>query len=786
VRKESRQRGDVYWYGYRRVGEKMAKKYLGRTTDLTLTRLEQIAAALTGAEMFPPLSSEAPTQVPSDEHRPHPKVEIDSGAPIVGADATISSTRPGVQRDPLLAIKIHRPRPRSRLVSRSYLVERLQQGMEHALTLISAPAGFGKTTLLAQWLAESSTPVAWLSLEPEDNDPTRFLTYLIAALQTVDARLGTTALELLHTPQPPPPETIVALLTNDLMHSSAEDVALVLDDYHVITADSLHRALTSLVEHLPPQLHLVLATRADPPLTRLRARGQLIEVRAADLRFDTEEAGTFLQKVMGLDLPSEHIAALERRTEGWIAGLQFAALSLQGRSDVAAFLSTFSGSHRFVLDYLSDEVLSRQPAAVQSFLLHTAILERLSAPLCDVVTGQQGSQAMLEALDRANLFVAALDDKRGWYRYHHLFAEVLRSYLQKAEPALVPELHRRASSWYEQHELPAEAVQHALAVPDVELAARLIEPIALPFILQGQISTVLEWMNALPGALVHARPFLCVQHAFVLMLTNQSEVAEELLQQTEQLVEEETPTEHVRTILGGVNTIRARIASFSDDITRTVAFARQALALLPEMEVIFRSGANVAAASAYEANGDVIPATEHAIAAAEAFIRTSDNPFAIVHHGILVASRLARLHVLQGRLRQAAATYRQGVQAVQRPEMLQTLFTSLYYYFGLGDLLREWNELDAAEQHLLQGMALVNETRTVEHAVAMLGYTALASLRQARGDHAGALATLDAFTQLAHQRHFAPHWRRHIAAVRAQVASPPTIPSYPIPVSGNT
>jgi len=270
------------------------------------------------------------------------------------------------------------------------------------------------------------------------------------------------------------------------------------------------------------------------------------------------------------------------------------------------------------------------------------------------------------------------------------------------------------------------------------------------------------------------------------MLTNQSEAAEELLQQAEQLVQEETPTEHVRTILGGVNTIRARIASFSDDITRTVAFARQALALLPEMEVIFRSGANVAAASAYEANGDVIPATEHAIAAAEAFIRTSDNPFAIVHHGILVASRLARLHVLQGRLRQAAATYRQGVQAVQRPEMLQTLFTSLYYYFGLGDLLREWNELDAAEQHLLQGMALVNETRTVEHAVAMLGYTALASLRQARGDHAGALATLDAFTQLAHQRHFAPHWRRHIAAVRAQVASPPTIPSYPIPVSGNT
>ena len=346
------------------------------------------------------------------------------------------------QRDPLhplLATKLHVPRPRTHLVPRAHLVERLQQGAERALTLVSAPAGFGKTTLLAQWLAESGMPVAWLSLEAEDNDPTRFLSYLIAALQTLDAQIGATALALLHTPQPPSPEAVLAVLTNDLADRGGDDFALVLDDYHVITAESIQRGMTFLLEHLPPQMHLILATRADPPLplARLRAQGQLCEVRAADLRFGTAEASTFLQTVMGLDLPPEAIATLESRTEGWIAGLQLAALSLQGRADVSGFLAAFTGSHRYVLDYLSEEVLARQPAPVQQFLLHTCILERLSGPLCDAVTGQEGSQAMLEALERANLFVVALDDERRWYRYHHLFAEVLRSHLQQTEPTLV-------------------------------------------------------------------------------------------------------------------------------------------------------------------------------------------------------------------------------------------------------------------------------------------------------------------------------------------------------------
>src|SRR5262249_5498037 len=282
--------------------------------------------------------------------------------------------------------------------------------------------------------------------------------------------------------------------------------------------------------------HLVLATRADPalPLARLRAQGQLTEVRTADLRFGAAEASTFLRAVMGLDLPPEAIATLEHRTEGWIAGLQLAALSLQGRTDAPAFLAAFSGSHRYVLDYLSDEVLGRQPAAVQQFLLHTCILERLSGPLCDAVREQEGSQAMLETLERANLFVVPLDDERGWYRYHHLFAQVLRSHLQQTSPALLPILHRRASAWYEQHNLPAEAVQHALAVPDAELAARLLEPIAFSVIFhQGQLDTVRGWMNALPEALLRAHPLLCVQQASYLMFTNQLEAAEARLEDVE-------------------------------------------------------------------------------------------------------------------------------------------------------------------------------------------------------------------------------------------------------------
>src|SRR5215469_10058601 len=443
--RSNRQRGGRYWKAYRKQHGKLSSHYLGKSEVLTLERLQAVALALAHAPAKMPPAREAFEARPPALRR--------------------APRAPGDPLTPLLSTKLHVPRPRAQLVSRSHLVERLQQGVAGALTLVSAPAGFGKTTLLAQWLAQSGAPAAWLSLEPEDNDPVRFLTYLIAALQTVDTHLGAAALELLRTPRPPPPEMVVDLLTNDLMRYAAGDYLLVLDDCHVLTAEPIHRALSYLVEHQPPQLYLVLVTRADPPLplARLRACGQLTEVRAAELRFRTAEVREFLQVVMGLNLSVEAILALESRTEGWVAGLQLAALSLRGRTDVAAYLAAFSGSHRFVLDYLTEEVFSRQPAWTQSFLLHTCMLERLCGPLCDAVTEQEGSQAIVEALERANLFVVALDDERRWYRYHHLFADVLRSRLQQTQPTLVAELHRRASAWYEQHDLPAEAIQHALS-----------------------------------------------------------------------------------------------------------------------------------------------------------------------------------------------------------------------------------------------------------------------------------------------------------------------------------
>ncbi len=384
---------------------------------------------------------------------------------------------------PLLQSKLYAPRPRPSLVHRPRLSERLSRGVESKLTLVSAPAGFGKSTLLAEWLASvpaDGRSTAWLSLDQGDNEPASFWTYLIAALQTVRPRIGVSALAMLQTPQPPSIEAGLADLLNELS-ALPDDIVLVLDDYHAIEAHDIGAGMAYLLEHLPHQVHLVIATRADPvlPLGRLRGRGELVEIRAADLRFTPDEAAAYLNGMMGLDLAAPDIAALEARTEGWIAALQLAALSMQGREDIAGFIAGFSGDDRYIVDYLVDEVLQRQPDRVRSFLLETSILDRLSGPLCDAVTGQGGGKAMLEALDRANLFLVPLDDRRRWYRYHHLFADVLRAHLLDERPDQVPELHRRASEWYEQNDERSEAIRHAMAGEDFDRAADLVE-LAIP------------------------------------------------------------------------------------------------------------------------------------------------------------------------------------------------------------------------------------------------------------------------------------------------------------------
>jgi LuxR family transcriptional regulator, maltose regulon positive regulatory protein len=420
------------------------------------------------------------------------------------------------------------------------LSERLNRGTEAKLTLISAPAGFGKTTLLADWLEAdpaNGRSTAWLSLEQSDNDPALFWTYLITALQTAAPTIGAGPLSLLHSSQSPI-EVILAELLNDLSTLAAE-VVLALDDYHVIDTREVNDEMVFLLDHLPPQIHLVIASRADPalPLARMRSRGELVEIRAAELRFTPDETAAYLNDAMGLKLTAQDVAALEGRTEGWIAALQLAALSMQGREDVAGFIAGFAGDDRYIVDYLAEEVLQRQPEHVRHFLLQTSILDRLSGPLCDAVTGQDGGRAMLEALERENLFLVPLDDRRRWYRYHHLFADVLQAHLLDEQPDRAPELHRRASVWFEQDGESSEAIRHALAAEDFERAADLTE-LALPALRRGrQEGAIRNWVEALPDELLRVRPVLNVGFVGALVASGEFEGVEARLRDAERCVQ---------------------------------------------------------------------------------------------------------------------------------------------------------------------------------------------------------------------------------------------------------
>src|SRR5919199_1811962 len=510
---------------------------------------------------------------------------------------------------PILATKLYLPPPRPNLVVRPRLIARLNDGLRHKLTLISAPAGFGKTTLLSAWVAGRAESTAWLSLDEGDSDPIRFLTYVVAAVQSIAPTIGAEVMAALQSSQPPPTETLLTALLNDLATIPGQ-VVLVLDDYHLIDARAVDTALSFLLEHLPAQLHLVLATREDPqlPLARLRVRSQLIEVRAADLRFTAGEAATFLTEVMDLDLSADHIAALEERTEGWIAGLQLAGLSMQGRTDIPGFIQAFAGDHRYIADYLIDEVLRRQSEHVRHFLLQTAILDRLSGPLCDAITGQQGGTARLEALERGNFFVVPLDDRRQWYRYHHLFGEVLAAHLRAEHPDLVATLHRRASMWYEQHGLAAEAIHHALAAADVERAADLIEVTVPATQRSRQEATLLGWLMALPDAVVRRRPVLSAAYASTLMSTGRFDGVEQRLHDAERWLdtavdtharpypEETHPSaatgpepgrrmvvvddEAFRRLPGAITVARAAMALAMGDGAQTLNYARRALDLI--------------------------------------------------------------------------------------------------------------------------------------------------------------------------------------------------------------
>ncbi|HQU58354.1 MAG TPA: adenylate/guanylate cyclase domain-containing protein, partial [Saprospiraceae bacterium] len=510
---------------------------------------------------------------------------------------------------PFLATKLFLPPPRPKAVRRPRLTDRLNEGLPHGkLTLISAAAGFGKTTLASEWAAVCERPIAWLSLDERDSELNRFLAYLVAALQAVAEDIGEAVLGMLQSPQPPSAESALTALLNEIT-TIPNDFILVLDDYHLVDSKPVDDALSFLLDHLPPQMHLIITTREDPqlPLSRLRVRGQLTELRAADLRFTPAEAAGFLNQVMGLNLSEEDVAALEARTEGWIAGLQMAALSIQGRADTNSFIQAFTGSHRFVLDYLVEEVLQRQPEQVRSFLLQTAILGRLCGPLCDAVTGQEDSSRMLDALERGNLFVLPLDGQRQWYRYHHLFAEVLQAHSKEQQADQLPGLHLRASEWYEHNGAPADAIYHALAAKNFDRAAGLIE-LAWPSMdANFQSATWLSWVKAIPDELVRHRPVLSVAYAWAVLNDGELEAGEARLWDAERWLDRpadnqnrpEAPSgemavsdeEQFRFLPASIATARAYIAQSQGDLTATVKYGREALTRLPEGDHIRRGPA---------------------------------------------------------------------------------------------------------------------------------------------------------------------------------------------------
>src|ERR671910_801223 len=646
--------------------------------------------------------------------------------------------------DALVTTKVRVPRTRPELVPRPRLREALVRNEGRRLTLVSAPAGFGKTTLLSEWLEESSEdgrPVAWLSLEEADNDPARFLAYLVSALQSaLGEGIGEGVQASLRLPEFPPVEAVVGVLINELS-DVRDEVTIVLDDYHVIHSGPIHEATSFLLEHLPENVHLVISSRADPPLplAKLRARDQVTEIRAAALRFTTEEATAFLKGVMGLTLSAADVATLEEVTEGWIAALQLAALSMRDREDVSGFVESFSGGNRHVLDFLAEEVLERQSEGVREFLLKTSVLERMSAPLCDALTSRNDGQQMLERLEHDNLFLIALDDERRWYRYHHLFTDFLRSRLQREQPERIRELHRRAAEWYERNGWTSEAIRHALAAQDHDRAADLVEDVARKMWFRGEVMTLLGWLEALPEETRRRRPQLLLQYSATLLWVGRLDDVEPLLKEAERAAE--ATGEDRQFLLGFASAIRSWRARLEGDAPYAVELAQRALTLLPEKDLELRTFAAFRLAEAYRT-------ADYPEAASAAFAETAELGRAAGHDYLVLRalSRQAKLQMAGGRLHKADHLLRRALRfAVERGG--DSLPATGEVHVVMGKLLHEWDELQAAAFRLKEGIRLAERMGQLDTLVD--GYVALSRLEMAQGNAESALESAQEANSLA-------------------------------------
>ena len=644
---------------------------------------------------------------------------------------------------PILATKLYIPTPRPKAVRRPHLIARLNQGLGNKLTLISAPAGFGKTTLLSEWVANCGRPVAWLSLDEGDNDPVIFLAYLIAALQTLAPNIGEGMLAVLQSPQPPPTEPILTALLNEIT-TLPEDFVLVLDDYHVIEAQPVDRTLGFLLEHQPPQMHLVITTREDPqlPLARLRGRNQLSELRVTDLRFTTAEAAEFLNHVMDLNLSMEDTAALEIRTEGWIAGLQLAAISMQGQIDAVDFIKSFTGSHRFVMDYLVEEVLQQQPKIIQTYSLRTSILDRMCGSICDaILLSPAGSgQETLEYLERANLFIVPLDNMRHWYRYHHLFRDLLHQQLMhKVSVEEIARIHIRASEWLEANGDIAEAFRHALAAADVERAARLAESAWQAMNESFQMSTWLGWVSQLPLSVIRVRPVLCTQIGLAHMDTGNVNASESSLRDAEQCLS--LPSSEMivvekgqfQTLPAWIAFARAYNAQSQHRFSDAVKYAEMALDLLPNEDDFMYVQVSTVLSGTHWANGNL----DTACKLIDNFIEASKQAGNIF---FAVAGAFGKADILnaQGRLRDVLQTYQQALElaAAHNAEG-----HTAHHHLGLGMLYYEMGQDERSAQHLQRSYELGGQTTIVDWAYRKS--LAQAQLKESEGDLDSALDLLD-------------------------------------------
>lgn len=645
----------------------------------------------------------------------------------------------------LLFTKFHIPSVRASLVRRDRLIEQLNQGNVCKLILISAAAGFGKTTLLSEWLPQARMPVSWLSLDEDDNEPSRFWTYFVAALQQSLSEVGESTLAMLRSTESTSFESFLIPLINEIANLQG-DYALVLDDYHLITARPIHEALSFLLDHLPPQLHLAIASRVDPPLplARLRACSQLTELRAADLRFTVTEAASFINQSMQLNVSNKQVEAIQERTEGWIAGLQLAALSMRDAEDISTFIESLKGSQRYILDYLVEEVLERQPKPLQSFLFRTSILERMCGSLCEAVVGEDSSvdgTETLEQLEHRNLFVVPLDNERNWYRYHHLFGELLRHHLHRKELLQVPEYHRRACGWYEQNKLAVEAIQHAIAAQDFNWAANLIEREVQTTNPRIESAMLLTWLGALPREMVWTRPWLSFSYAWVLTFSPQYEAAADALQNTERLLKQQkqdSPSVNTKILWGLVAAVKGAQARQRGEVSVAIALCEQALRQLPQDDsrvramVLQNLGVTYFVADSFEPAVGVL--TE---------MTRIGHKRGMADPAIAGLYLQAQFQALRGQMERAIALCQQGVDLAKKRGWMAT-YAGVLVQVAMGEFLREQNQLEAASRHLSESIERGTQTRQLG---VMMGYITLARVRQAQGDTQGTWEAIRAAEQ---------------------------------------